>query len=164
MYEFNANTAAFTNEFAFDFKYDDNDAFVSISTLRNRYPITLLMKSYQISSRRTKSLNPFQRMNTRRFKVNSFSTTVWSKEAYRVSQSLSTDEYKEVQSELILHNCLLGRDDFISNPRASSREPLPPITIRTLEDLQTVEDRLGKNFRVVVPPNVPRVLRERTIE
>uniref|UniRef100_A0A6N2N041 Uncharacterized protein n=1 Tax=Salix viminalis TaxID=40686 RepID=A0A6N2N041_SALVM len=62
-----------------------------------------------------------------------------SQYAYRVSQSLSTEEYRDVQT------------DFISNPRASSCEPLPQITIRTPRDLQAVQDRLGNNFRVVVP-------------
>ncbi|KAJ6670195.1 hypothetical protein OIU85_005261, partial [Salix viminalis] len=75
-----------------------------------------------------------------------------SQYAYRVSQSLSTEEYRDVQSELILHNLLHERAGFISNPRASSCEPLPQITIRTPRDLQAVQDRLGNNFRVVVPP------------
>lgn len=87
-----------------------------------------------------------------------------SQYAYRVSQSLSTEEYRDVQSELILHNLLHERADFISNPRASSCEPLPQITIRAPGDLQAVQDRLGNNFRVVVPPDVPRGLRERIIQ
>lgn len=87
-----------------------------------------------------------------------------SQYAYRVSQSLLTEEYRDVQSELILHNLLHERADFISNPCASSCEPLPQITIRTPRDLQAVQDRLGNNFRVVVPPNVPRGLRERIIQ
>uniref|UniRef100_A0A6N2N634 Uncharacterized protein n=1 Tax=Salix viminalis TaxID=40686 RepID=A0A6N2N634_SALVM len=99
--------------------------FVSISILKNRCSITLVMKSCHIYSRRTKSLNPFQRMNTRRFKVNSFSTTVWSKEV--ISFPI-----------LVLH------------PVSRSH--------------QLRFDRLGKTFRVVVAPDVRRVLRERTIE
>jgi len=69
---------------------------------------------------------------------------------YKVSQSISKEEYRDVQSELILNNCLHKRADFVANPRASSCEPLPRITIRTLKDLQTEQDRLGiKNFTVV---------------
>jgi len=69
---------------------------------------------------------------------------------YKVSQSISTEKYRDVQSELILNNCLHERADFVANPRASSCEPLLRITIRTLEDLQTEQDRLGiKNFTVV---------------
>ena len=56
---------------------------------------------------------------------------------YKVSQSISTEEYMDVQSELILNNCLNERADFVANPRASSCEPLPQITIQTLEDLHT---------------------------
>ncbi|KAF9663802.1 hypothetical protein SADUNF_Sadunf17G0089800 [Salix dunnii] len=79
-----------------------------------------------------------------------------SQYAYKVSQSLTTEEYKDVQSELILHNYLHKRADFISNHRPSSCEPLPSITIWTLRDLQAVQDHLGKNFRVVVPPDVSK--------
>ncbi|KAJ6860882.1 hypothetical protein NC651_037072 [Populus alba x Populus x berolinensis] len=58
----------------------------------------------------------------------------------------------DVESELILNNCLNERADFVASPHASSSEPLPRITIRTLEDLQTEQDCLGiKNFIVVVP-------------
>ncbi|KAJ6290397.1 hypothetical protein OIU78_026179 [Salix suchowensis] len=84
-----------------------------------------------------------------------------SQYAYRVSQSLSTEEYRDVQSELVLHNLLHERADFISNPRASSCEPLPQITIRAPGDLQAVQ---GNNFTVVVPPDVPRGLRERIMQ
>ena len=53
---------------------------VSISILSNKCPITQLMKSCQIYSMGTKSLNPFQRKNTGMSKVNSSSTTVCTKE------------------------------------------------------------------------------------
>jgi hypothetical protein len=43
---------------------------------------------------------------------------------YKVSQSISTEEYRDVQSELILNNCLHERADFVANPCASSCEPL----------------------------------------
>jgi len=56
---------------------------------------------------------------------------------YKVSQSISTKEYRDVQSELILNNYLHERADFVANPRASSCEPLSQIMIQTLEDLQT---------------------------
>jgi hypothetical protein len=56
---------------------------------------------------------------------------------YKVSQSISTEEYRDVQSELILNNYLHERADFVVNPRASSCDPLSQIMIQTLEDLQT---------------------------
>ncbi|KAJ6290402.1 hypothetical protein OIU78_026184 [Salix suchowensis] len=178
MYEFSANTAAFINEFAFGFKYDDNDAYkVSQPLSTEKYKEVqselilhncLLGRGDFISNPRASSCEPLPPITIRTPEdlqtVQDRLGIECTSKAYKVFQSLSTDEYKEVQSELILHNCLVERGDFISNPSASSREPLPPITIRTPEDLQTVQDSLGKTFRVVVAPDVPRVLRERTIE
>uniref|UniRef100_A0A6N2NFL6 Uncharacterized protein n=1 Tax=Salix viminalis TaxID=40686 RepID=A0A6N2NFL6_SALVM len=85
----------------------------------------------QIHSMHTESLNPSQRKNTGMFKVNSFSTTCYTK------------------------GC------FISNPRASSCEPLHKLRSEHLGICRLCRIA-GNNFRVVVP-NVPGI-KERIIQ